>query len=595
MSRTPTTSKTRKHSSKSPDKGAQEQEAQKPPEAAADSNAALPSSSPAVQDEPKPPAAEAVDSMKLCSGAERSVEFPLARSSNMTSWNESLYHTKCKGAFLATVVTSTVILMGSALVLVGIVLGTTLPDVQRSCPPPDKPLAEGTVLLATKGGRLVGRTVTVDGVALTRFLGVPFAQSTAGIRRFLVPLPMAPPQNPCEVREYLEPGPPCAQWSNGSVLGSEDCLHANVWTPATAIGDNGNGGGRALVVAVSGSWFEAGSNDDPDWPQLAAKGNVVVVAPNHRQGVLGFLHPSPVTGVVQDPAVDDVVFAVQWAIDNAKFFGADPKQLVLVGRGSGAYLLSMASSSMPNGTALRAFYHGIVYGSLLPLDPKDKNEPYRSLAWALRCNDTADKAANVSAWVPCFRAASVDDLVRAARGFSDFPLRFAPRVDITLLLMNPAARTSMVIAGLDMADLRDFFTQRILPLAQRDGNASTPEALLDYTLNVFNVPPIEKSLLKNRYKITNVEGLVRKLPCSTHRVAKAAVEGYHYLFDSAMSSGLLQPPMGISQLAQFVSLGTAPPLVDSSPWLPLSKLNKTRLISKDGHENFTNLDDECAV
>ncbi|KAH7944839.1 hypothetical protein HPB49_001137 [Dermacentor silvarum] len=545
---------------------------------------------------------QAVDSMKLCSGAERSVEFPLARSSNMTSWNESLYHTKCKGfcsspartglsatkvrvapasdgrkhnrAFLATVVTSTVILMGSALVLVGIVLGTTLPDVQRSCPPPDKPLAEGTVLLATKGGRLVGRTVTVDGVALTRFLGVPFAQSTAGIRRFLVPLPMAPPQNPCEVREYLEPGPPCAQWSNGSVLGSEDCLHANVWTPATAIGDNGNGGGRALVVAVSGSWFEAGSNDDPDWPQLAAK------------GVLGFLHPSPVTGVVQDPAVDDVVFAVQWAIDNAKFFGADPKQLVLVGRGSGAYLLSMASSSMPNGTALRAFYHGIVYGSLLPLDPKDKNEPYRSLAWALRCNDTADKAANVSAWVPCFRAASVDDLVRAARGFSDFPLRFAPRVDITLLLMNPAARTSMVIAGLDMADLRDFFTQRILPLAQRDGNASTPEALLDYTLNVFNVPPIEKSLLKNRYKITNVEGLVRKLPCSTHRVAKAAVEGYHYLFDSAMSSGLLQPPMGISQLAQFVSLG---------PWLPLSKLNKTRLISKDGHENFTNLDDECAV
>ncbi|KAH7980592.1 hypothetical protein HPB49_017389 [Dermacentor silvarum] len=40
---------------------------------------------------------QAVDSMKLCSGAERSVEFPLARSSNMTSWNEILYHTKCKG------------------------------------------------------------------------------------------------------------------------------------------------------------------------------------------------------------------------------------------------------------------------------------------------------------------------------------------------------------------------------------------------------------------------------------------------------------------------------------------------------------------
>ncbi|XP_049513943.1 uncharacterized protein LOC125941065 [Dermacentor silvarum] len=40
---------------------------------------------------------QAVDSMQLCSGAVRSVEFPLARSSNMTTWNEGLYHTKCKG------------------------------------------------------------------------------------------------------------------------------------------------------------------------------------------------------------------------------------------------------------------------------------------------------------------------------------------------------------------------------------------------------------------------------------------------------------------------------------------------------------------
>ncbi|KAH7980397.1 hypothetical protein HPB49_015579 [Dermacentor silvarum] len=40
---------------------------------------------------------EAVDSMQLCSDAARSVEFPLARSSNMTSWYESLYPTKCKG------------------------------------------------------------------------------------------------------------------------------------------------------------------------------------------------------------------------------------------------------------------------------------------------------------------------------------------------------------------------------------------------------------------------------------------------------------------------------------------------------------------
>ncbi|XP_075550273.1 carboxylesterase 3B-like [Dermacentor variabilis] len=181
-SHTPSSSKTQKHSSKSPDKGAPE--SQKPPEAAPASTAALPSHTSTTQDAPKPPAAK----------------------------------------------------------------------------------------LATKGGRLVGRTVSVGGVALTRFLGVPFAQSTAGLRRFLVPLPMGPPQDPCAVLEHLEPRPPCAQWSNGSVIGSEDCLHVNVWMPAAMTGGNGSGGGRVLVVAVSGSWFETGSNDDPDWPQLAAKG-----------------------------------------------------------------------------------------------------------------------------------------------------------------------------------------------------------------------------------------------------------------------------------------------------------------------------------
>ncbi|KAH6931694.1 hypothetical protein HPB50_027240 [Hyalomma asiaticum] len=175
-------------------------------------------------------------------------------------------------AFVAAVVSTVVIFLGVVVTLVGIVLGTPPQDIEPSCPPPDKPLPVGTVMVTSRDGRLLGRRVTVDGVVLTRFLGVPFAQSTSGIRRFLVPLPMGVPQDPCKVREYLEPRPPCAQWNNGSVSGSEDCLHVNVWTPAAAIGVNGHGGGRALVVAVSGKWFETGSNDDPDWPQLAARG-----------------------------------------------------------------------------------------------------------------------------------------------------------------------------------------------------------------------------------------------------------------------------------------------------------------------------------
>ncbi|XP_037574336.2 cholinesterase-like [Dermacentor silvarum] len=203
---------------------------------------------------------------------------------------------------LVSVVAGIVIVAGLVLAVVGIILGMAVPAGEHGCPPLDKPLAEGNVMLVTKGGQLVGRTVIVDGVTLSCFLGIPFAHSTAGDRRFTAPLPLAETGDKCAVREYLEPRPPCAQWSNGSVVGSEDCLHVNVWTPEATVGDNVHGGGRAMVVAVSGNWFETGSNDDPDWPKLAAKGDVVVVAPNHRQGVLGFLHPSSVVGVDGDVA-----------------------------------------------------------------------------------------------------------------------------------------------------------------------------------------------------------------------------------------------------------------------------------------------------
>ncbi|XP_037515792.1 neuroligin 4-like [Rhipicephalus sanguineus] len=470
----------------------------------------------------------------------------------------------------------------------------SLPPAEHSCPLPEKPLAEGNVMVETKGGRLVGSTVVVEGVTLARFLGIPFAQSTAGDRRFAAPLPLPVPEDKCAVIEYLEPGPLCAQWYNSSVLGSEDCLHVNVWTPATALGDNDHGGGRALVVAVSGKWFESGSNNDPDWPMLAAKGDVVVVAPNHRQGVLGFLHPSSVVGVDKDVGVNDVVSAVHWARDNAKAFGADPKQLVVVGRGSGAYLLSAAVRNMSSNSVQRAFYHGIVYGSLLPFDPV---VPYRNLAVALHCNGT-DKS--MSAWVACFRAAPVGELLQAAQASSNLPLQFAPRIDIGVLLSPPVSMPPTVVAGADAADDRELFNERIRPIAQREGNASTPEALLEFTLNVYNAPLLVKSNLKRRFKAESVDNIVRGFSmavstCATLKVAKAVAEGYHYRFDSAVATGQLMSPLGIGQVALFAAHGTVPPLADNSPWPPLGKLAETRVIGADGQENFTSYAAACVV
>ncbi|KAL3225650.1 hypothetical protein MRX96_025688 [Rhipicephalus microplus] len=206
-----------------------------------------------------------------------------------------------------------------------------------------------TISVETKLGRLVGTLVTVHGVTLAGFLGVPFAQSTAGERRFTAPLPLPASEDACAVHEYLQQRPPCAQLRNGTTVGTEDCLHVNVWTPAAALELHSGGVGRPVVVAVSGKLFETGSNDDSDWPRLAAKGDVVVMVPNHRQGVLGFLNPSDVASMNVVVAVNDVWSALQWARDHAASFGGDPKQLVLVGYGSGAYLLSFGREKHEQG------------------------------------------------------------------------------------------------------------------------------------------------------------------------------------------------------------------------------------------------------
>ncbi|KAH7964431.1 hypothetical protein HPB51_027330 [Rhipicephalus microplus] len=176
-----------------------------------------------------------------------------------------------RSVFLVSAVACVVIIVGLVMALVGIILGTMIPPGEHSCPPLGKPLEEGYVMVETKLGRLVGTLVTVHGVTLAGFLGVPFAQSTAGERRFTAPLPLPASEDACAVHEYLQQRPPCAQLRNGTTVGTEDCLHVNVWTPAAALELHSGGVGRPVVVAVSGKLFETGSNDDSDWPRLAAK------------------------------------------------------------------------------------------------------------------------------------------------------------------------------------------------------------------------------------------------------------------------------------------------------------------------------------
>ena len=145
-------------------------------------------------------------------------------------------------------------------------------------------------IVETKAGRVRG--LLVDGVQT--FKAVPYGASTAGARRFLPPLEVAPwtgvrdafafgPRSP----QILAPFVPEWQPLTGTEPMSEDCLHLNVWTPGTRPASR-----RPVMVWLHGGGYTGGSPAalPYDGANLARRHDVVVVSITHRLNVLGFLH-----------------------------------------------------------------------------------------------------------------------------------------------------------------------------------------------------------------------------------------------------------------------------------------------------------------
>ena len=140
-----------------------------------------------------------------------------------------------------------------------------------------------------EGGIVEG--TTGDEPTVRIFRGVPFAAPPVGDLRWKAPQPVKPW---AEVRKATEFGARCMQTQVYSDMvfrdsgPSEDCLYLNVWTPAKSASER-----LPVIVWFYGGGFVSGSSSEAryDGVHLAAKG-AVVVSPNYRLGVFGFLaHP----------------------------------------------------------------------------------------------------------------------------------------------------------------------------------------------------------------------------------------------------------------------------------------------------------------
>ncbi|MDH2903314.1 MAG: carboxylesterase family protein [Actinomycetota bacterium] len=178
-----------------------------------------------------------------------------------------------------------------------------------------------------------------DGVL--SFLGVPYAQAPLGPLRFRAPQPRSPWEGVLDATSFASAAvqTPMNPDAPSQVMGSEDCLHLNVWTPSLD-------GKRPIVFWVHGGAFVMGDGNT-DGASLAAQG-AVVVAVNYRIGPFGYLYLDDIAPGIVDTnlALRDLSLALDWVRENAAIFGGDPDSIGLLGRSSGAMTVG-AMLAMP--------------------------------------------------------------------------------------------------------------------------------------------------------------------------------------------------------------------------------------------------------
>ncbi|KAG8777340.1 hypothetical protein FRC12_000429 [Ceratobasidium sp. 428] len=193
----------------------------------------------------------------------------------------------------------------------------------------------------TTSGSVLGYhdNVTIPDTTINKWLGIRYAQDTAGSNRWRPPQRVLPSTR--AVFNATQFGPACLQGradgGNGTAVQSEDCLRINVFAPA-------NAERLPVYIYIHGGGFDSGASSDPkiDGTFLAARG-IVFASLNYRLSLFGFPHAKELQdkGQTQNLGLLDVRFAVEWMRDNAVAFGGDPSKMTLGGESVGAEMTNL--------------------------------------------------------------------------------------------------------------------------------------------------------------------------------------------------------------------------------------------------------------
>jgi len=278
--------------------------------------------------------------------------------------------------------------------------------------------------VTTDKGTLRGTSNTIEGVQVSSYLGVPFAQPPVNDLRFA-----APQEESAWSGEWdaTFKRPLCSQPMNCTGCDveetSEDCLYLNVYAP-TEMPD------EAMPVYY---WIHGGSftgDWHPKWyngEQLVVHGGVILVTVNYRLGALGFLNTGD--GVIRgNQGMLDQQLGLDWVRNNIHHFGGDKNKITIHGQSAGAISCKYHAISPMSGTMEQPkFANVIVHSGQQMAYNEDPADTAQSFARNTGC--LSEWLISSRQFAKCVRALPVEEIVAASDKERVSQFNWSPTVD----------------------------------------------------------------------------------------------------------------------------------------------------------------------
>ena len=217
-------------------------------------------------------------------------------------------------------------------------------------------LPEPTTTRLTTEGEYMG---FLDANGSRAWLGLRFAAPPVEELRWVKP---KPPERHAGIKPALTFGDPCVQFANPTlrehdetlegVVGSEDCLYLNIWSPPNTID-------APVMFWIHGGGNSVGEAGTYNGSVIAATHKLVVVTTNYRLGLFGWFNHPDLLAVSEESSGNfgtlDLIRALEWVRDNIRSFGGDPNNVTVFGESAGGFnALALMASPHAKGLFHRA-------------------------------------------------------------------------------------------------------------------------------------------------------------------------------------------------------------------------------------------------